>query len=197
MYELVDRLRSNELFAMETDRLRLAVLKRSSSKMVADYLIRNRAFHKKWSQTHSDNYFTERTQKDYLRYDCGEYAEGRLVPLYIFRKGEPDRILGRVTFFNFAYGGMMSCAVGYHMDEEETGKGYMTEALTEACRMIMDVMKIHRIEAFILPNNEKSLALIRRCGFVHEGRRISYMHINGRWEDHEAFYLLAPDQKSV
>lgn len=196
MYTLVERLKPYELFAMETDRLRLSVLKRSCSRMVTDYIVRNRQFHKKWSQTHDESYFTEKTQKDYLRFDVSEYLNGRVVPLYLTRRGEPGRILGRITFFNFAYGGMMSCSVGYHLDEEETGKGYMTEALTEACRMIMDVMHIHRIEAFILPDNEKSLAVIKRCGFTHEGRRVSYMHINGKWEDHEAFYLLAPLEKN-
>lgn len=196
MYTLVERLKPYELFAMETDRLRLSVLKRSCSRMVTDYIVRNRQFHKKWSQTHDESYFTEKTQKDYLRFDVSEYLNGRVVPLYLTRRGEPGRILGRITFFNFAYGGMMSCSVGYHLDEEETGMGYMTEALTEACRMIMDVMHIHRIEAFILPDNEKSLAVIKRCGFTHEGRRVSYMHINGKWEDHEAFYLLAPLEKN-
>ncbi len=196
MYTLVERLKPYELFAMETDRLRLSVLKRSCSRMVTDYIVRNRQFHKKWSQTHDESYFTEKTQKDYLRFDVSEYLNGRVVPLYLTRRGEPGRILGRITFFNFAYGGMMSCSVGYHLDEEETGKGYMTEALTEACRMIMDVMHILRIEAFILPDNEKSLAVIKRCGFTHEGRRVSYMHINGKWEDHEAFYLLAPLEKN-
>ena len=196
MYTLVERLKPYELFAMETDRLRLSVLKRSCSRMVTDYIVRNRQFHKKWSQTHDESYFTEKTQKDYLRFDVSEYLNGRVVPLYLTRRGEPGRILGRITFFNFAYGGMMSCSVGYHLDSEETGKGYMTEALTEACRMIMDVMHIHRIEAFILPDNEKSLAVIKRCGFTHEGRRVSYMHINGKWEDHEAFYLLAPLEKN-
>ncbi|MBR1797424.1 MAG: GNAT family N-acetyltransferase [Clostridiales bacterium] len=196
MYNIEYRLRSNELFAMETERLRLAVLKRSCARMVTEYLVRNREFHKKWSQTHEEGYFTERTQKEYLKYDTGEYLHGRLVPLYIFDKEHPDRILGRVSFFNFAYGGMMSCSVGYHLDERETGKGIMTEALTESCAMIMDTMNIHRIEAFILPDNEKSLALIKRCGFRHEGRRISYMHINGRWEDHEAFYLLDDSKNS-
>ena len=190
MYRIDYRLRGNELFAMETDRLRLSVLKRSCAKQVTDYLVRNREFHKKWSQTHDERYFTERVQKDYLSYDTGEYRHGRLIPLYLTRKDEPEKILGRVTFFNFAYGGMMSCSVGYHLDEKETGKGDMTEALNESCRMLMETMNIHRIEAFILPDNERSLRLIRRCGFIHEGRRISYMHINGKWEDHEAFYLL-------
>ena len=191
MYVIEDRLRGGELFAMTTDRLRLSVLKKSACKPVTDYLVRNREFHKKWSQTHDENYFTERVQKDYLRYDAGEYLHGRLVPLYITLRDDPGRIIGKVTFFNFAFGGMMSCSVGYHLDENATGQGYMTEALTEACRMIMEVMHIHRVEAFILPFNERSQSLIRRCGFTYEGRRVSYMHINGRWEDHEAFYLLA------
>lgn len=197
MYVIQDRLRSNELFAMETDRLRLSVLKRSAYKQVTDYLVRNKDFHKKWSQTHAESYFTESVQKDYLKYDASEYIHGRLVPLYITRKGDPTRILGRITFFNFAYGGMMSCSIGYHLDEHETGKGYMTEAVTEACSMIMDVMKMHRVEAFILPENERSQALIRRCGFTYEGHRVSYMHINGKWRDHEAFYLLADNRKNL
>ncbi|MCQ2516949.1 MAG: GNAT family N-acetyltransferase [Saccharofermentans sp.] len=175
---------------METDRLRLSVLRKSCARDVADYLCRNREFHRKWAQTHSDSYFTQRVQKDYLKYDCGEYRAGRLVPLWITYKDGSQRIIGRVSFFNFAYGGMMSCSIGYHLDEKETGKGIASEAVENACKMIMEYMKIHRIEAFILPNNVKSLALIKRCGFIHEGRRISYMHINGQWEDHEAFYLL-------
>jgi len=190
MYKIVDHVRSNELFAMETDRLRLSVLKKSCARDVADYLCRNREFHRKWSQTHNDSYFTERTQRDYIKYDGGEYRAGRLVPLWITYKDDPHKIIGRVSFFNFAYGGMMSCSVGYHLDEEETGKGVATEALSNACAMIMDYMNIHRIEAFILPYNERSLALIKRCRFIYEGKRVSYMHINGEWEDHEAFYLL-------
>ncbi|MBP5180634.1 MAG: GNAT family N-acetyltransferase [Clostridiales bacterium] len=196
MYELKDVLRTYELFAMETERLRLAVLKRSCARNVADYLARNREFHRKWSQTHDDNYFTMWTQRDYLKYDAAEYHAGRLVPLYIMPKDEPGNIIGRVSFFNFAYGGMMSCSVGYHLDQNATGKGYMTEALKASCEMIMDIMKMHRIEAFILPNNERSLNLIKRCGFAYEGKRISYMHINGKWEDHEAFYLLSDNKIS-
>ena len=38
MYRIDYRLRGNELFAMETDRLRLSVLKRSCAKQVTDYL---------------------------------------------------------------------------------------------------------------------------------------------------------------
>ncbi len=190
MYEIDFNRPGKELFAIETDRLRLAVLRKNSAQAVTDYLVRNKEFHQKWSQTHNDSYFLLKTQKKYLSYDETEYKAGRLVPLWIMKKDEPDRIIGRVSFFNIAYGGMMSCAVGYHLDEGCTGKGYMREALLAASCLMAKELKMHRIEAFILPENERSLNLIRKAGFTEEGLRKSYMHINGQWRDHMSFYIL-------
>ena len=190
MYEIDFNRPGKELFAIETERLRLAVLRKNSAAAVTDYLVRNKEFHRKWSQTHDDKYFQVKTQKKYLGYDEIEYKAGRLVPLWITRKDDPDRIIGRVSFFNIAYGGMMSCAVGYHLDEECTGQGYMKEALLASCCLLVKELKIHRIEAFILPENERSLNLIRKAGFTEEGLRKSYMHIDGHWRDHMSFYIL-------
>ncbi len=181
-----------EMIALDTEHLRLSVLRKSEAPKACEYFIRNRDFHKKFSQTHTDDYFTVPVQKKYLAYDCESFLAGSLVPLWITVKGS-DRLIGRVSFFNFAYGGMMSCAVGYHLDEEYTGKGYMTEALESAMAFVFDEYKLHRIEAFILPENEKSLNLVKRLGFHYEGQRNSYMHINGKYRDHEAFYILEDD----
>lgn len=181
-----------EMLALDTDNLRLAVLRKSEAARVAEYLQNNRDFHKQFSQTHTDDYFTVSTQKKYLAYDCNSFLEGSLVPLWISLKND-NKIIGRVSFFNFAYGGMMSCACGYHLDKEHTGKGYMTEALKSAMAFVFDEYKMHRIEAFIVPENEPSLNLVKRVGFHYEGKRNSYMHINGRYRDHEAFYMLEDD----
>ena len=181
-----------EMLALDTDNLRLAVLRKSEAARVTEYLLDNRDFHKQFSQTHTDDYFTVSTQKKYLAYDCNSFLEGSLVPLWISLKND-NKIIGRVSFFNFAYGGMMSCACGYHLDKEHTGKGYMTEALKSAMAFVFDEYKMHRIEAFIVPENEPSLNLVKRVGFHYEGKRNSYMHINGRYRDHEAFYMLEDD----
>ena len=193
-YEIAQKRGRNEMFAIETDRLRLSVLRKSDAQRVADYFIRNREFHKQFAQTHPASYFTVSEQRKFLAYDCESFLGGSLVPLWITLKGGSG-IIGRVSFFNLAYGGMMSCAVGYHLDKEYTGNGYMTEALSEACSFMFREYNMHRIEAFILPENEKSISLIRRAGFTGEGRRVSYMHINGKYRDHEAFYLLEPDYR--
>ena len=181
-----------EMLALDTDNLRLAVLRKSEAARVTEYLLNNRNFHKQFSQTHTDDYFTVSTQKKYLAYDCNSFLEGSLVPLWITLKDD-NKIIGRVSFFNFAYGGMMSCACGYHLDKDHTGKGYMTEALKSAMAFVFDEYKMHRIEAFIVPENEPSLNLVKRVGFHYEGKRNSYMHINGRYRDHEAFYMLEDD----
>lgn len=181
-----------EMLALDTDNLRLAVLRKSEAARVTEYLQNNRDFHKQFSQTHTDDYFTVSTQKKYLAYDCNSFLEGSLVPLWITHKDD-NKIIGRVSFFNFAYGGMMSCACGYHLDKDHTGKGYMTEALKSAMAFVFDEYKMHRIEAFIVPENEPSLNLVKRVGFHYEGKRNSYMHINGRYRDHEAFYMLEDD----
>lgn len=191
-YSVASKRARYEMLALETDNLRLSVLRKSEAPRITDYLVNNREFHRKFSQTHTDDYYTVTTQKKYLAYDCNSFLEGTLVPLWISVKGDPE-VIGRVSFFNFAYGGMMSCACGYHLDKDHTGKGYMTEALKGAMAFVFDEYKMHRIEAFILPENEPSINLVRRLGFHYEGQRRSYMHINGAYRDHEAFYLLEDD----
>lgn len=193
-YKVANDRNRYEVLALETERLRLSVLRKSEASRVNAYFVKNRDFHKKYSQTHTEDYFTVSMQRKYLAYDYNSFLDGTLVPLWITLK-ETGEIIGRVSFFNFAFGGMMSCACGYHLDKDHTGKGYMTEALKGAMAFVLDEYKLHRIEAFIVPDNEPSLNLVKRCGFHYEGRRISYMHINGRYRDHDAFYILEDDVK--
>ena len=48
-------------------------------------------------------------------------------------------------------------------------------------------------EIAILPDNARSLAVVRKVGAHHEGLRERYMYVNGQWRDHVTFALLAED----
>ena len=191
-YSVAKKRARYEMFALETENLRLSVLRKSEAPRISEYLINNKDFHRKFSQTHTEDYYTVSTQRKYLSYDCNSFLDGSLVPFWISLKDDP-KVIGRLSFFNFAFGGMMSCALGYHLDKDYTGKGYMTEALRSALAFVFDEYKMHRIEAFILPENEASINLVKRLGFHYEGQRKSYMHINGMYRDHDSYYLLEDD----
>ena len=191
MYSYAFELKPYELFAIETDRLRLSVYRKSRAYAVTSYLQKNREFHRKWSQTHGEEYFRLSTQKKYVKYDADEFKKDKLFPLWITLKEDPDTVIGRVSLFNITLGGMRLCQIGYHIDQDFQGSGYMTEAVKCVTSFALKDLKLHRVEAFILPDNERSLKLIERCGYRHEGRRYSYMNINGAWRDHETFYFLS------
>ena len=56
-----------------------------------------------------------------------------------------------------------------------------------------DGPQLHRLEIAILPENGRSLAVVRKVGARDEGERASYMYVDGRWRTHRTFSLLAED----
>lgn len=190
MYVVDNRLNRDEWFAIETDRLRLSILRKNAVDKVTDYYVRNREFHRQWSQTHSDDYFTKKTQKLYLKSDEIGFFNEELMPFYVFLKDNREKVIGRVSLFNIARGGMQSAIIGYHQDEDAQGNGYMLEAVKAVSEFGINYLKLHRIEACVMPHNERSLKLIRNAGYEEDGYKRKYMHINGEWMDHISFAYL-------
>ena len=71
----------------------------------------------------------------------------------------------------------------------------MTEALSGLLPIIFSRLKIHRVEAACLPNNDASQALLEKIGFHKEGFARRYLKINGAWQDHILYGLLDTDRK--
>jgi ribosomal-protein-alanine N-acetyltransferase len=71
------------------------------------------------------------------------------------------------------------------------GRGIIPTAVAMACDYCFDVLRLHRIEIAIRPENANSLAVVRKLGARYEGRRERYMHVDGAWRDHDVFVLEA------
>ena len=113
-----------------------------------------------------------------------EFKSDISLRLFLFKKDNPEVIIGTVNFNNFVRGVFKACYLGYSIAESEQDKGYMTEALKVAIKYVFEELHIHRIMANYMPRNERSGNLLKRLGFTIEVNARDYLMINGRWEDH-------------
>src|SRR5690606_19759106 len=101
-----------------------------------------------------------------------------------------DYIIGEVSLSQVIYGPFRSCYLSYIQDGRESGSGYASEAVRAIVEYAFEELKLHRIEANIMPRNESSIKLVERLGFKCEGLAERYLQINGKWEDHLHYVLL-------
>ena len=73
----------------------------------------------------------------------------------------------------------------------------MVEALDLLARHAFDTMRLHRIEAACIPGNTRSIRVLEKAGFTREGLLRSYLKINGGWQDHYLYALIADDRRDA
>ncbi len=180
---------------LQTSRLELLSPSLVSAGQVQAFFQRNRSFLTPWNPQFSDQFFRLDMQRLRLEQECTLWRQGRQVRFYLRRRSaETDqRVIGHLGFSNIVRGAFQSCHLGYAVDQDVEGQGYMSEALREAIRFAFDTLHLHRIEANIMPANQRSRCLVQRLGFVEEGYARQYLKINGVWQDHIHYVLLNSD----
>jgi [ribosomal protein S5]-alanine N-acetyltransferase len=102
-------------------------------------------------------------------------------------------IVGVATLSQIVRGAYQSAMLGYYAFAPSAGQGLMTEGIKAVVTHAFDQLALHRVEANIQPENQRSIALARRCGFSREGLSPRYLKIGGRWRDHERWAVLAEE----
>ena len=174
-----------------TQHLALRTLEAADADMVLQYFDRNRAFLKRWEPEREEAFYTADYHRELLDKEQAEMDAGRMLKLWIFKKDDPARVIGSVAFNSIVRGCFLSCFLGYRLDAQEAGKGYMTEAVRKGAEVMFDEYGLHRIEANIIPCNAASLRVVTKAGFESEGLARKYLKINGIWEDHIHMVLLS------
>ncbi len=173
----------------ETERLTLRTIDLSDLGLLKEYLIRNRDFLSPWEPQRQDSYYTDNNLVHMIEEEIANNSKQNHLSLYVSLKGE-KQIIGNVTLSNIIRGVFQSCFIGYKLDKDQVNKGLMSESVAKIIDIAFNELKLHRIEANIMPRNQASKQVVKKMGFEYEGLSKEYLKINSVWEDHEHYALL-------
>ena len=151
------------------------------------YYINNKERLREFEPARNEDFYTERSQRNILIEGYKQYLNGISIAFGIFRDRE---LIGRIQCSNIVEGIFKNGIVGYSIDKYHEGKGYMKEALQLFIEYAFEEMELHRLEASVLVDNEKSKGVLKACNFKELGLNEKYLYINGKWRYHITYYLI-------
>ena len=80
--------------------------------------------------------------------------------------------------------------LGYVLHPEHQSKGYASEAMKAILHYGFHTMKLHSVEANVNPNNEASIKLLERNGFIREAYFKENYFFDGRFLDSAIYSLI-------
>ncbi len=112
---------------------------------------------------------------------------------FLIFSSDDESLLGGLTVSAIRRGVTQSGTLGYWLGAPYVGRGHMSDAVRAIIPYSFDVFRLHRIEAAAQPSNTPSVRVLERAGFSREGLARSYLKINGVWQDHLLFAMVAGD----
>lgn len=179
-------------FEYETPRLYLRILNATphNARQVLDFYSRNRDVFEKYEPLYPNNFYTGKYHMTLLNCEYQMFLHMTSLRYWIFNKQNPDRIIGTVCFYNLARSIYQHCDIGYKLDKQYWHQGYAKEALFYAISHIFRELHMHRIQAYVMPENKNSIYLLESLGFQKEGLCRQNAKIQDKWTDHLLYALI-------
>jgi ribosomal-protein-alanine N-acetyltransferase len=153
----------------------------------------NQEFFQKYTMKRPSDYYTVDFQKDLINQKIEKAKNDTDYNFGIF-KIDNDELIGTIGLFHVMRGPSQSAMVGYSLSKNHNGKGYTTEAVKLVLDYAFTTLKLHRIEAGVMPHNIGSIRVLEKAGFEKEGISKSNVKINGKWEDHQVLAIINPNE---
>lgn len=178
-------------FTYQTERLLLKILSREQSEEICQFYMVNREFLEPFEPKRPDNFYTADFHATNLAWEYRAFLSLSHLRYWLYlrensQSASPQPI-GSLCVNNIQRGAFQKCVLGYKLGEAFCHQGYMQEALSFLLPVILEELKLHRIEAYVQPGNAPSIRLLSKLGFQEEGYLSSYAEINGQWRDHLLF----------
>ena len=169
----------------------LRPLRRSDADAWTALRLRNAAWLGPWDATTPDGHATPPgTFATYVATLRRLARAGTTLPFGIVLDGE---LVGQLTVAGITYGSLCSGSIGYWIARDVAGRGVVPTAVALAVDHSFSVLRLHRIEINIRPENAPSLRVVSKLGLRDEGLRERYLHIQGQWCDHRTFAVTSEE----
>lgn len=171
---------------LDTGRLRLEIARPAHAAALARYFEENFEAHlARWSPPPPPGGHTEAWWAGKLAVFAREFDSGQSARWVIFpREGDASEVVGTANVSQVVRGPFQAAYLGYQLASRHEGHGLMTEALRAVVAHAFGEMRLHRLMANHVPENERSRRVLERLGFVREGLAREYLFIGGAWRDH-------------
>ncbi len=118
------------------------------------------------------------------------YFADRVGLRWSITRPEDDRLIGHVSVFAF-HEASRRAEIGYGLNREVWGHGYMNEALTAVIDYAFGPLGLRRLEADTHPGNTASCRALERLGFRREGLLLERWQVGDEISDSVLWGLLA------
>lgn len=173
---------------LHTARLRLRAPAPALISAVADFLQRNAVHLAPWDPPQPPDVATPARVQDMLARGAEAFANAQALRWWLVLRSQPGRVIGTVHVSSLVRGAFHSGHLGYALDAQAQGQGLMHEALQAAiAEAFSPRVNLHRLQAAVRPENNRSLAVLQRLGFAPIGLAQRYLFIDGAWRDHLLF----------
>jgi len=152
-----------------------------------NYYKRNEEHLRNFEPARDNSFYTLEVQKDILLESYKQLMKGTSFDLGIYKD---QKMIGKIKISNIVNGVFKSAIIGYSMDKDYQGKGYMKESVRLVLKYAKEELELHRIEASVLTDNVKSKCVLLANGFKELGINEQYLFINNQWRDHITFYKI-------
>ncbi len=104
---------------------------------------------------------------------------------------ETGEVIGKVGIWSAE-----KSEIGFMLNQDHWGKGYMAEALTVVLPHIWK-QGVQRIVADVDPGNDGSMGILKKFAFVETGRECRTGEVGGMWYDSVYFALEGPKVENI